>query len=182
MRTGAFARKVGWAACAAALLAGCSAGTNPTDAPSVSGEQVTTAGGMQEWIAGVVACVQDAGWPTAELNSTGDGISVPDLTAQQREDFRRAHDVCAERAGEAPNSAPLSEDQVRELYAHLVEMVDCIEDRGYEVASEPPSETVFVETYLSGEPPWSPYVGLDTSMSPSDWDELNRLCPQAPWE
>jgi len=177
----ACARTISWAVCAAVLL-GCSGGEEVATPGSIPSETMSTVRGMEEWIVGVVECLHDSGWPSAELNSTGDGINVRDLTAEQRGDFRGAHDLCVELAGDAPNSAPLGEDEVRQLYAHLVAMVTCIEELGYEVRSTPPSESVFVQTYLSGEPPWSPYVDLDASMNPSDWDELNRRCPQAPWK
>lgn len=135
---------------------------------------------MAEWGDAMVSCLHDEGWPSARTPDGGLSIEVPDLTVDQREAFMAASDKCDAAVGPAPNSAPLSADDIRELYAHLVGSIDCIEALGFHVTSQPPSEGVFVDDYLSGEAPWSPFNDVVAEATGEEWDRLNEVCPQWP--
>jgi hypothetical protein len=73
---------------------------------------------------------------------------------------------------------PLSDEEIRYLYAYNVSvLVPCLADEGYQV-SDPPSEQTYLEEF--GTPgAWIPYAEI----SPSSAEELARLgdaCPQNP--
>lgn len=178
----------------AVAIAGCSAETTdtPTSEPSHDQVQSSDSSGpqptakhetLEEWNEAVIRCLHDEGWTSARLTTDGNGVGleVPEVTAEQRPAFQLVLDQCNSAAGAPPNSDPLSEAEISEIYTHLLGAVVCLEEQGFNVAEPPPSEAVFMEDYLSGEPPWSPFLGLP-AMSQTEWDSLMSACPQTPWE
>ena len=79
------------------------------------------------------------------------------------------------KAGPQPNTEPMTEDGARSQYAALIQSKACLEKLGYSI-SDPPSETKFVDDYLGGQEPWSPFSEVPDLGA--KWDEVNKTCPQ----
>ncbi|WP_338747859.1 hypothetical protein [Janibacter alittae] len=58
-----------------------------------------------------------------------------------------------------------------------MKMRGCLSEHGYET-SEPPSKEQFVNTALSGRPPWNPYMDVPADLRQEEWDSLIADCPQ----
>ena len=69
----------------------------------------------------------------------------------------------------------MTEDGARSQYAALIQSKACLEKLGYSI-SDPPSETKFVDDYLGGQEPWSPFS--EVADLGAKWDEVNKTCPQ----
>lgn len=136
----------------------------------------------------LAACLRESGWPDARV--AGDGIAIPSMTAAQADDLRVAREACGAEMGSAPNDVPLTQDRAREIYAHQLQTVMCLQNQGYAFTTSPPSEEVFVASLLAlaernglvEEAPWSPYEDLPEGLSQDEWDEVNERCPQTAWE
>lgn len=117
-----------------------------------------------------------------EVSDDGAGLQLAQLPEDQRSQYIKDRLNCEKQAGEAPNSQPLSEDAIRAVYHHYVDSRECLADLGYET-SEPPSETVFVESYLQSYSnsigPWSPFAEIRPTQ-PGEWETLLAACPQDP--
>ncbi|GGL39228.1 hypothetical protein GCM10012283_22150 [Phycicoccus endophyticus] len=120
--------------------------------------------------------MHDAGWTGVSIAATGDGIAVDSLPTNQRSSFQNAVRECESKAGPQPNAKPLTEERVKSQYVALVKSKACLERLGYSI-SDPPSEEKFVDDYLGGREPWSPFNDV-ADLSASKWDEVNRTCPQ----
>lgn len=153
----------------AVLLCSCGPGARP---PSPSGPR--SSDGPDSYFVALAACLREAGWD-AVLDPSGQGVSVDSVTGEQRPAFMRARAACTESVGEPPTVAPLTEAEIRDRYAYLLAARDCLLALGYPV-SEPPSEDVFVDSWSTG--PWSPYADIVDALTPDEWDEANRECPQ----
>lgn len=125
---------------------------------------------VESYILAMVGCLRDAGWD-AEVVPPGDGIKVNSVTEGQGAAYREAFDVCNQRVGPAPTARLLTEAELRDLYALLLAVRDCLVAAGFEV-SEPPSEDAFVESYyLAGS--WDPYRDIVIG-----WERAIEACPQ----
>jgi hypothetical protein len=169
-------------ACVAALtLAACSSPATPEPSPSAA---TPTAGAVQYstmdgWVGAVVDCLHEAGWADVVASSEGPGIDNPTLPNDQVDVYDEARIACETAAGTAPNAAPLTDEQIRAQYQHLVKAASCITNEGYST-TEPPSEQTFVDDYVSGKPTWSPFLELPKTLSQAEWEQLNVTCPQTP--
>lgn len=129
---------------------------------------------MGTWLNAVATCLRDRGWAVTvdeaflSIEATGAG--------EQGEAFAAANTECAAAAGPQPNAAPMTVDEIGQQYDYLVQMKACLEAQGYSV-SEPTSRTRFIDDYLSGNPPWSPYVDLK-GLTPAEWRSVLLACPQ----
>jgi len=126
---------------------------------------------VESYILAMVSCLRDAGWD-AEVVPPGDGIKVNSVAEGQGAAYREAFDVCNQRVGPAPTGRPPTEAELRDLYAQLLAVRDCLIAAGFEV-SEPQSEDAFVEGYTSGGS-WDPYRDIDTA----SFDRAIEACPQ----
>lgn len=132
---------------------------------------------LHAYYSSVATCLTDAGIPT-EVNAGGDGIErviqpAGDVLAGQ--DLDTAFDLCSEQAGGMPDRPPPpTRDELRALYQLNLEVVQCLEDHGLG-SVPPPSEEVYVETYLASlsgsQAPWSPYVHTDDGQG-------HNTCPE----
>lgn len=171
------------------LMACTSDGSAPTD-ESVGGDDASSTdsvasdgttgevkyfeGEFDEWVALRVDCLREFGW---DAIADEGGTSVPSVTAEQREEFIGDLDRCTEEIGALPPPEPLTEEQIRLVYAHQLVTKECLEAEGYEI-SEPPSVERFIDTYDTE--PWHAYDDLPSGMSRTEWERLNDVCPQTP--
>lgn len=168
---------------ALAVVCGLAAVTACSSASPEVAHTADSSGSLDAWVTEVLTCLHDSGWPDAKLTGDGGGIEVPSLTHSQAGSFSTTRSECEQKAGPQPFSNELSQTQLSQLYDHLVASVECIEAEGFTVtAGPPPSQATFMDEYLSGSAPWSPFVGLDSQVADSGaWDHLVAACPQTPW-
>lgn len=171
----------------AVSVTGCGQSTSQADDPDpatpASSSPVSTdqpAETMDEWLSRVEVCLEDRGWDV-EIDLEQNGIIADSVTSDQTSAFGRDEESCSEQAGKAPNDVPMTPELAGKIFDHLVEMRVCLSTFGYET-SEPPARTKFIDDYMSGRPPWSPFLDIPDDIPDSDWKALLRKCPQAPEE
>lgn len=195
---------LGGAALCLVLLAGCSApGEQPgSDTTTEPGSPDYLRGQAEQWAeyygvedppavdvvryvdtperdATLRDCLTEAGYPT---ESNG-GVNVP---SGNEEAFALAQYTCAVQYPVPERyTRTWSDKEIRLQYAWTVDFViPCLEDRGHSI-SDPPSESVFVDSWLSD--PYFPFAQVSLAVAEDNfnqaWAELEDACPQqAPGE
>lgn len=133
----------------------------------------------EEYAGVMVPCLTEQGIPATALPDGGVGFG--DLPEEEWVLQREAMYRCNVRFPIDPMfDEPLSEDQLRRLYAYLVEhLTPCLEDEGYATTPPPPVEE-FIASYSGGRP-WSPWPVNDPRLQDeAEWYRLNEVCPQSP--
>lgn len=128
----------------AIILSSCSA-----DSTAPGDEHVDRQAEAEALVAfsrGMADCLTEAGFPSTYREVDG-GISVSGGTPEER---RAAMATCEETLGGAPESPPLSREELEALYDLEMEAYTCLIDHGYQPAP-PSSKEQFVATYASGE-------------------------------
>lgn len=132
---------------------------------------------MESWLTAVQSCMAAEGWEvTVDLPQNGIGANPP---PSQMEVFRGALKACMQESGTSPNQIPVTPESAADYYDHMLVTKDCLEARGI-TASEPPSKATFMDDYLAGRAPWSPYADVPKDLTEAEWEDLNLECPQAP--
>lgn len=163
------------------LIGGCANATsneNPPKASAPGGTPSASATSMPQWLERVQTCLEEEGWEVS-VDYEQNGIAIDNLPTDQQAAYRAADEACEKAAGRAPNDVPMTAERAKEIFRHLIKAATCLEDEGYP-SSEPPSESKFVDDYLSGNPPWSPFLEVPDSISEDEWRALLRKCPQEP--
>ena len=106
-----------------------------------------------------------------------DGITLASLTPDQQGAFDASRAQCITEVGDALQAEPPSREEVVAMYDHMVATASCLTDLGYLVSS-PVSEAAWVDDYLAGRPPWSPYLDLPDDLPAAEWQRVNAQCPQ----
>ncbi len=149
--------------------------SNPSaGAPSPSTAAPLYTGPPDEYFPRLAACLQAAGF-VAEVVEGGQALQYSYGSEAQRPAFEQAKAECDQEIGVPPPPSMLSEAEIRERYAFLVEARACLIAAGHDLP-EPPSEDAFVESWATH--PWSPFNDLP-SMSTEAWASLIEECPQA---
>ena len=131
---------------------------------------------LQEYASAQVECLQGAGYE-ASLTEDGEGVTYPVISDPAlQESFNLAIYTCElEYPVQQRYMVPLTDEGLKMLYAYRTgELITCLEGLGYNVSSEAPSETVFVQ---SGGM-WSPYETL--AIRSDDVKQTSADCPQPP--
>ena len=131
---------------------------------------------LQEYASTQVTCLQGAGFEV-DFTADGEGVSYPAISDPGlQKSFNLAIYTCElEYPVQLRYMVPLTADGLKMLYAYRTgELIACLEGLGYTVSSEPPSETVFVQ---SGGM-WSPYGAL--AIRSDDVKQIYAECPQTP--
>ena len=131
---------------------------------------------MSQWLSKVANCMHGAGWDVT-VDADQNGIEMDTLPSSQRGPFRESLAKCERESGPQPNETPITADVAANIYKHLVSMKACLADHGVST-SEPPSQAAFVDDYLSGQAPWSPYSEIPDDTGEARRRELYRDCPQ----
>lgn len=149
--------------------------------PAAVRPEVTVVGMVEQsdWAGAVAACMVDAGFVDTTA-SVGGGIDWGVFPAEQAEAQAVALYACEARYPLDPRySMELNRSQLEYLHYYRVHVLaKCLEGAGVKV-SEPPSLQKFLDSRSSGED-WTPYSDVPDSVSETDWNELNRECPQFP--
>lgn len=131
---------------------------------------------LQEYASTQIACLQAAGY-NVDFTVDGEGVAYPAISDPAlQESFNLAIYTCElQYPVQHRYLVPLTAEGLKMLYAYRAgELITCLEGLGYNVSSEAPSETVFVQ---SGGM-WSPYETL--AIPPEDAKQVYRDCPQTP--
>lgn len=142
-----------------------------SDPPKVDLVRMIT---LEEWQSTQIECLTEAGYDVGETTD-GQGIKYPEPTDDaMASSLNLAIYTCEMKYPvEQKYMAPLSTDQLEELYAYRTgELLECLEDEGYPVSDDPPSETVFIQSKGA----WSPYESI--SIAQNDAQRVNDNCPQ----
>lgn len=99
-------------------------------------------------------CLEDQGFTTVDV-ADGSGRWEVDQGGLDEATFEGVLKKCGESAGEVP-IAPVTPEEASGMYDLNLEVKACLEAKGVTVP-DPPSRAEWVETFLSGEPPWTPY-------------------------
>lgn len=129
---------------------------------------------LQEYATTQIACLKDQGYD-ATFTEDGEGISYPEIkdSALQKALFLAIYTCELKYPVQPRYMTPLTTDGLKALYDYRTrDLVSCLESKGYSLASDPPSETVFVED--GGM--WSPYDGL--AIDSEDLKQVYADCPQ----
>lgn len=148
------------------LLAGCQATKTQT---GLQGQQV-------DWAANMKSCLAEYGWEIETRPDGGVTVSIPEA---QKEPYNRDFDECENRLGyDVP--VTYSESQLREIYAKVVEVTECIRVQGHE-PGQPPSEQTFIDQVQTGQGGWDPYSDIygPDGLSEKQYFELLEQCPRS---
>lgn len=153
-------------------IVGCSATDGATDsspAPDRQAEQRIQA----EFNDQLMSCLEGQGFTVTE---TDEGHEI-DISGSTDDAFFAAESECAEGLGGYPTPAPLTDGEIRDLYAQELQIADCLEGLGYEV-DPPPSEDRYVEDYRASfetnTAPWTAYDNVQ-----GGFDSALRSCGEA---
>lgn len=152
------------------LLSGCNPTGDTDTADSVATEDFKNFDQqVRAYYEKQAACLTEAGFPTT-VNADG-SITISGI------DFERDAQVvrrCDDVSGEHPELPTPSEEGLSEFYARLLDVHECLEANGLS-SVQPPSEQVFIESYLaslqggSSDAPWHPYAEFSS--------EVEKKCP-----
>ncbi len=124
----------------------------------------------------VVSCLKERGFD-ATIDPADGGLAAVYPT-DQKEVYREALEECMSGAGldMDPEKPILSDADYERLLEAYVATAECLAKEGFE-ASVPPSLQVFIESEGGA---WHPYdvMAHDRSLSDTDWQRANRVCPQ----
>ena len=100
------------------------------------------------------------GYPADVIDDGDGGVEFASPPGQEAA-AEKAYASCAQENGGEPTPAPLSDDEIAEVYQDLLEVQECLEGEGY-TTPDPPSLPTFVEKYRKAGhdqeiTAWSPY-------------------------
>ncbi|MQM24442.1 hypothetical protein [Glycomyces albidus] len=120
-------------------------------------------------------CMTDLGWEV-DLNEFGEIES--DYPAEQADRYQSDLETCWAEHGFDRPPPPMDEDTAGTFFDLMVASAGCLEDLGYSI-SAPPSRGAYVaELASSGTAIWDPYADVVALVTPEEWDEVRRSCPQ----
>lgn len=163
---GANSRTTPWPAlCGKAILAlllvlaaaACSSAENGSAAPVDRQAELASA---REFFGRVADCMTEHGYPAEIIEGGNDGVEFASPPGQEAA-AESAYAACAEENGGEPTPAPLSDEEIAQVYQDLLEVQACLEGKGY-TSPDPPSLPTFVEQYRKAGhdqdvTAWSPY-------------------------
>lgn len=130
---------------------------------------------LHEWASVQSECLIAAGYPV-EVHEDGEGLDLSQIEPEVIDEFNAERLRCEMTYPVDPKYyEPLSQSQLTRLYEYRsTTLIECMEEEGYIVSEEPPSEALFFE--LDGG--WSPYEHV--SLTPAGYASLTQACPQGP--
>lgn len=131
-----------------------------------------------EWQQSQIDCLKSMGLDVA---ASGGGISYSAGPNQSDGDVNYASYVCTlEYPVAAAGSYYLSAAQIEYMYDFYANrLAPCMRLLGY-VVSEPPSRTVFVDSFYTGGSAWTPYRVQPMIQEESKWDQIDLRCGKLP--
>lgn len=152
------------------LLTGCS---STSSSPPIDYEPGELSGTEQDFATKMAACLKESGWEVEVHPDNSFGIT---LQEDQEAAYDAAKSACSESLGFADAPEPLTDAQMKRLYAGLVSLAGCLRDQGYEVQNIP-SEQAFLDDAVFD--PYGEIRDPNRSDAPSD-DEYYALIQACP--
>jgi hypothetical protein len=143
------------------------------DPPDVQPIRLIT---LSEWGSAQRACLNQAGYEVTGT-SDGQGVSYPRISDPAlKESLNLAIYTCElQYPVQQKYMTPLSTEGLELLYAYRTgELITCLENEGYGISAEPPSQTVFVQS----DGMWSPFDAI--AIAEKDLKRVFAACPQTP--
>lgn len=153
---------VGGLAVMMTLLTGCA-----------STEEAPTSEANMEWAANMQSCMNEGGW---DIEVRPDGGISANYADDQASAFNAAYAECETKFGY--DVAPTyTDDEIKAIYAKVVDTAACITEQGYD-PGEPPTEQTFIDQ-VRGDGGWDPYIDLYVPGGLTD-DEYFALLEECP--
>lgn len=148
--------------------------TSCTATPEVSSPPVTEIGGENDKVVrDIVDCLHESGW-AVELDELTDSYEFVG-SASQADAYGAARDACVTEATAGATFAPLTDEQLSEIYEYEAWTAECLRNEGVDVP-QIPSEQEFTDRYRSTDP-WLAYNFIG-ERSESSYRALLEACPQ----
>ncbi|WP_460946135.1 hypothetical protein [Okibacterium endophyticum] len=153
------------------MLTGCSSTSSATPIDYEPGE---LSGQEQDFATDMAACLKESGW---EVEVRPDNSYTIQLQEEQSDAYDAAVEACSESLGYEEEPEPLTDAQMKRLYAGLVSLAGCLRDEGHEVR-DVPSEQAFLDDAV-----FDPYGELRDpkradALSDDDYYDLLQICPR----
>ncbi|WP_159600551.1 hypothetical protein [Agromyces humi] len=167
------------AAAIALSLAGCAPATNVAEtaaAPSAA-PVINFTPTEEDTRADIMAgCLTELGWEGLVVNWDG-GIDTGHIPEEQQDQFQADSATCIE----AFPVVPLTDAEIREMYAAEVANSDCLVGLGYAMP-QTPTEQTYVDTYGT-ENQWFAMVGASPqTMKEETYKDVFTTCPPPAWQ
>ncbi|WP_137243932.1 hypothetical protein [Plantibacter flavus] len=160
--------------CAVATSAACS---SPPPMPAKSPAPLSFDDGSQpDYGKDMVACLSEGGWPVS-LGTDG-GFKTSTIPEDQLDLYQANVDSCLKSFGYDKPVPALSDDQLKELYPHVLWEWKCLDERGYGPEA-PPSEQSFVDFYHNNGGTWTPYSQFTSTLGDDELNKLLDACPRS---
>jgi hypothetical protein len=120
-------------------------------------------------------CMTDLGWDV-ELSEFGEIES--EHTDAEVERYAADLEACFVENGFDKQPPPMDPDVAGGFFDLLVESAACLDDLGYAI-SAPPARQAYIDELVTGHSAiWDPYADIVELVTPEEWDEVRRSCPQ----
>jgi hypothetical protein len=153
---------------AALLLTGC--GSEDTATPDAARSLAPA----EDFADNMHRCMSEKGWET-EISWDG-GLGLSGVPADQVDQVDADVRECRERFGyDRPARIP-SQQEAEELYDALMDVAECVRERGFPVP-DPPSRQAYVEDFLTdGYVTWHPYDTVRQNAA-NELPQIAEACP-----
>lgn len=124
-------------------------------------------------------CMTAQGFSVTRLQG---GIVFNDVPEDQVKALNRAAYTCEAQYPVDPRQLVLLDEAgAGALYVHLTTVAaPCLEGLGHTI-DEPPTQEAWVQSYQQLAPGmWDPFAGVAESVTPEEFDEVLRECPERP--
>lgn len=169
-----FLVRVTTASMAVALVSGCSGSSSEDTLEIARDRRLAEQENVQEFYRNLQSCLATGGWDVGMMEG-GIGIYYDSSGSSDADAAMAAYQVaeesCAAQIGPLPAPVPLSTAEARALYEAEVDVSECLKLRGHSYVA-PPSEEVYIETYLAsysgGSAPWAPHASIEDEQALQD--------------
>lgn len=124
----------------------------------------------------MVGCLSELGWPVS--TGTDGSYKTGTIPEDQVESYQTDVDGCLKQFGCDQSPPSLSDQQLRELYPHVLWEWKCLNEAGYNPSS-PPSEQAYIDSYHDNGGTWSAYSQFTATLPEKDITELFEACPRS---
>lgn len=124
-------------------------------------------------------CLSAKGFPS-EAQGDG-GWTTEAIPKGQEQNFAIADYECrVTHPYDAELNRPATPGQLKWLYWYFTgDLMECLEEQGYQINEKPPSEAAFIEAAQNGTLDWSPYKLLE-QQAQADLRDVRSMCPEYP--
>ncbi|MFJ4027590.1 hypothetical protein ACIPWF_10375 [Paenarthrobacter sp. NPDC089989] len=106
-----------------------------------------------------------------EVNEA-DGSLVSEYPSSQAEQYSQDIAECSQKAG-LDGRRDISQEEYKAVYQKVLDSVDCLEREGYDIPQAPS-----YQVYVQSKAQWSPFSFLPKDLTPSQFQDVVKVCPQ----